>query len=143
MDISKIIEAYTPAEEPFAVSLPGGETLTFRAIGGLSDWERLKARAVEFATSLPADGDTGHPMGWAAGATAEDAFVAYVIADRSVEPAITPADALRLVLRCGMLADELIANIKLASRDFDAMQMAGMIDKAKKKGDPIQANASS
>jgi len=142
MDISKLIEDYTPPSEPFAVSLPGGEVLTFRAVGGLSDWERLKGAAVEFARSLPEPSDVGHPLHWAAEATPEDAFVAFVIADRSVEPAITPSEALRIVLKCGLLADQLYNAIRLHSKEAEAVRLAQRLEDAKKKGDPIVSSGS-
>ncbi|MCW5943314.1 MAG: hypothetical protein KIS66_13865 [Fimbriimonadaceae bacterium] len=132
-DIERLIEEYTPEPGPFPVVLPKGEVLTFRPISRHGEWERLKERAAGWVRDLPKPGeDVGHPFEGLVPEDAGDAFVAYLIAELSVEPKIGLRDALRM-LRAPMLADHVYQSIRSASKELDMVRLADRVEASKKK----------
>lgn len=131
-DIEKLIEDYTPEPGPFPVVLPKGEVLTFRPFERVADWETMKQAAAGWYASLPTPGeDVGHPFEGLTPRSAEEAIMAFVIADRSVEPKIGQRDALRL-LKAPMMASYLYDAIMERSKEFSSLALSARIERAKK-----------
>jgi hypothetical protein len=61
--LDSLLESYAPREETFAVALPKGETLTFRAFQSYGEMETFKRELSAFGRKMNAIGDApGHPF---------------------------------------------------------------------------------
>jgi hypothetical protein len=136
LSAEEILARYRPADEPVVITLPEGETLTFRPITSTQERNKLFQSTARFVESLPAPGTPEHKhhplkdvIPWG---DVEAISLAFILHERSIKPKISKETAF-LFHRAPELIEYLEKMLGLADRNLFELTRQRFLDDARKK----------
>jgi len=134
VDLKSIIEKYTPSDEPCVVTLPGGETLTFKVPARKAELDEFLQSAARWYAKLPkwdSPEAKNHRFGEHLPRSSAEAIDAFMIAEFSLEPKFDQLDALK-ILKASWLVREIVTRINEHAKTMDSIWAASLYEASKK-----------
>ena len=132
--IDEYLGNYKQESSLFSITLPKGESFTFRNISDASEWQAIKEKAAEFTKVVM---ESGH--GFPADIIPESGIVVAacsIISNLSVEPKLSEKDMFVIAKRFGNIYEILLTTINAkTSLKIDVKE----VDEVKRLGEDLDA----